>query len=147
MASIKKPNTICRNPNCTHGVDGGRKRFYACLTCLRSESWRAYCCSVNCYEEYTKIILDSRSKNKHEYPERTDMTDQEIQKVMDTPVETIKQYTETEELADYIQEQPGASLSTIIEKVNEDIDAANSKLTVENKFGSKKKKNRSVDAV
>lgn len=124
MANIKKPNTICRNPNCTHGEDGGRKKFYACLACMRRESWRAYCCSIECYEEYTKIILDSRSKGKNEpiQPERTDMTSEEINKVMEAPIEAVEEYTKNVEIKDYISENPAASFSEIIEKINADID-------------------------
>ena len=124
MANIKKPNTICRNPNCTHGEDGGRKKFYACLACMRRESWRAYCCSIECYEEYTKIILDSRSKgeNKPIQPERIDMTSEEINKVMETPIEAVEEYTKNVEIKDYISENPAASFSEIIEKINADID-------------------------
>ena len=100
MANIKKPNTICRNPNCTHGEDGGRKKFYACLACMRRESWRAYCCSIECYEEYTKIILDSRSKGENEpiQPERPDMTSEEINKVMEAPIEAVEEYTKNVEI-------------------------------------------------
>lgn len=124
MAQTKKPNTICRNPNCTHGEDGGRKKFYACLSCLKRESWRAYCCCVECYDEYTRIILDSRSKGKTEpaYPERTDMTSDDIQKVMETPAEQVEKYTKEVELKEYFEENPDAALSEIIEKVNKDID-------------------------
>ena len=124
MANIKKPNTICRNPNCTHGEDGGRKKFYACLACMRRESWRAYCCSIECYEEYTKIILDSRSKGENEpiQPERTDMTSEEINKVMEAPIEAVEEYTKNVEIKDYISENPAASFSEIIEKINADID-------------------------
>ena len=124
MAQIKKPNTICRNPNCTHGEDGGRKTFYACLTCLRKESWRAYCCCIECYEEYTRIILDSRSKSKTEsiLPERIDMTSAEVKEVMETPIEQIEQYTKEVELKDYFEENPTSPLSEIIELVNENIE-------------------------
>lgn len=124
MAQVKKPNTICRNPNCTHGEDGGRKHFYACLTCLRKESWRAYCCSIECYDEYTKAILDSRSKsNSAPLPERTDMTETEIKAVMEKPIEEVETYTQEVELKDYFEENPHASLSQVVELVNEDIDA------------------------
>lgn len=124
MANVKKPNTICRNPNCTHGEDGGRKKFYACLACMRRESWRAYCCSIECYEEYTKLILDSRSKGNTEpiQPERIDMSSEEINKVMETPMEAVEEYTKNVELKEYISENPAASFSEIIEKINVDID-------------------------
>nr|DAJ77307.1 MAG TPA: hypothetical protein [Caudoviricetes sp.] len=121
MAKTREPNTICRNPNCTHGEDGGKKHFYACMTCLRTEQWRAYCCSIDCYEEYTRIVLESRAKAK-ELPERTDMTKNEIEQVMNRPVEDVINYTKNVELKDYIEENPGSSISQIVDKVNADID-------------------------
>lgn len=133
MANVKKPNTICRNPNCTHGEDGGRKKFYACLACMRRESWRAYCCSIECYEEYTKLILDSRSKGNTEpiQPERIDMSSEDINKVMEAPMEAVEEYTKNVEIKDYISENPAASFSEIIEKINEDIDS-NSQVKTKN---------------
>lgn len=134
MAQIKKPNTICRNPNCTKGEDGGRKHYYSCMTCLRKESWRSYCCSVECYENYTQMVLDKRAQAKAkgeelvpEIPERTDMSAQEIMEVMEQPIEEVVEYTETVEIPDYIEENQGASLSEIIDIINEDIDVATNK--------------------
>ena len=124
MAQIKKPNTICRNPNCTNGTDGGRKHYYACMTCLRINQWKSYCCSMECYDEYTRIILADRAKTKEvQYPERTDMTVQEIKEVLKKPVEEVIEYTKTVELADYVAENPDDNITEIVNKVNEDIDA------------------------
>lgn len=151
MAQIKKPNTICRNPNCKHGENGGRKMFYACMTCLRSENWKAYCCSAECYEEYTKIILESRSKgaNVVMQPERLDMTPSEITEVMETPMQEVAEYTKEVELKDYFEENPGATLSEIVEKVNEDIAHADtenndlSEYTNNKPFYKKNRRNKS----
>lgn len=142
MAQIKKPNTICRNPNCTHGEDGGRKKFYACLTCLRKESWRAYCCCIECYEEYTRIVLDSRSKSKTEpiLPERIDMTSAEVKEVMETPIEQIEQYTKEVELKDYFEENPTSPLSEIIELVNTDIEQNSQPTEANIPYKSKKRR-------
>lgn len=123
MAQTRKPNTICKNPNCTKGTDGGRKHFYACMSCLRKENWRAYCCSIECYEEYTRLILAGRAKSKKEkLPERTDITADEILNVMETPIEAVEEYTKSVELADYVEENPTASLAEIVDRVNDDID-------------------------
>lgn len=123
MAQTRKPNTICKNPNCTKGADGGRKHFYACMSCLRNENWKAYCCSFECYEEYIRIVLADRAKS-HEnmLPDRTDMTQEEILNVMKQPVEDVEEYTKSVELADYTEENPNEPLSDILQKVNEDID-------------------------
>lgn len=123
MAEIRKPNTMCKNPNCTKGTDGKRKHFYACLSCLRRENWRAYCCCRECYEEYTQIILLSRSQaKKDKFPERTDMSAAEIEAVRGTPMKDIEKYTKETELKDYFEENPDMPLSGIIDKVNSDIE-------------------------
>ena len=128
MATVRKPNTICRNPNCTNGTDGGRKHFYACMTCLRNENWRAYCCSRECYEEYTRIILFNRNAAREEkFPERTDMTLSEMEAVFEKPVAEVQAYTAEYELKDYFEENPDMPLADIIDKVNEDIDASTKK--------------------
>lgn len=123
MAEVRKPNTICKNPHCTNGIDGKRKHFYACLSCLRRENWRAYCCSRECYEEYTRIILLSRSRAKEDkLPERTDMSAAEMEAVQHTPMAEIEKYTKDTELKDYFEENPDMPLSEIIDKVNSDIE-------------------------
>lgn len=125
MATVRTPNTICRNPNCTNGTDGGRKHFYACMSCLRNENWRAYCCCIDCYEEYTRIILSDRSAAREDrLPERTDMTLSEMETVLETPVAEVQAYTVEQELKDYFEENPNTPLADIIDKVNEDIDAS-----------------------
>lgn len=130
MVKVRKPNTICRNPNCKNGENGEPKHFYACLSCLRGERWRSYCCCVECYNEYTQLVLDSRAKaNK---PQRTDMTEQEIEKVMETPQRVIDTYTKEVELKDYFDDNPTGTIADAVEQINKDID--------ENKKKSKKKK-------
>lgn len=124
MATVKQPNTICRNPECTNGTDGGRKHYYACMTCLRKENWRAYCCSRECYDRYTELILFSRSASREEkLPERTDMTATEIEAVFEKPLSEVEEYTINEELKDYVSENPDVSISEIVDMVNEDIDS------------------------
>ena len=123
MAIIKKPNTICRNPNCTKGSDGGRKYFYACLACLRNESWRAYCCSIECYDAYIEAVLASRSASREDkLPERTDMTVAEMEEVLKKPKSEVAAYTAEHEVKDYMDENPNMGLSDIIDLVNKDID-------------------------
>ena len=123
MAMIKKPNTLCRNINCTNGDDGGRKYFYACLSCLRNESWRAYCCSIECYDAYIEAILKSRSvERKDRLPERTDMTVSEMEEVLKKPKAEVYAYTAEHELKEYMEENPYMVLSDIVDLVNKDID-------------------------
>ena len=140
MAIAKKPNTICRNPNCTHGEDGGRKHFYACLSCLRNQRWRAYCCCIECYDEYTKLILDSREKDiKKQLPERTDMTPKEIEQVMEKTVEEVDKYTKEVELKEYFDENKNSSISEIIDSINSENDESEHKLEK-----PKRRRNRNV---
>lgn len=124
MAQVKKANTICRNPNCTHGVDGKPKMFYACYSCLKKERWRSYCCCYECYEEYTQIILKSRAEEKpiEVIQNRTDMTKEQILEVKNMPEEAVDEYVKTVELKDYFDEDPDMSIGEAVEKVNKDIE-------------------------
>ena len=47
-------NHVCRNANCHKGINGGRKEYYACNSCVKDKPtfWQAYCCSIECYQEY-----------------------------------------------------------------------------------------------
>ena len=78
----------------------------------------------------TQLVLDSRAKaNK---PQRTDMTEQEIEKVMETPQRVIDTYTKEVELKDYFDDNPTGTIADAVEQINKDID--------ENKKKSRKKK-------
>lgn len=140
MVRDKQPNTICRNPNCTHGEDGGRKHFYACLSCLRSQRWKAYCCCIECYEEYTKIVLESRRKD-HEaiLPERTDMTKDEVKQVMQKPVEEIDKYVKEVELKEYFDENPDSSIGDIVDTINKELDKKAIKSRRKNRYNKENK--------
>ena len=129
MTKIRQPNTICRNPNCKHGENGEPKHFYACYSCLKNQRWRSYCCCIECYDEYTKLILESRATNQKEkpLPLRTDMTEKEIKTVIDTPQREIDTYTKEVELKDYFDENPTGSIADAVDSINKSIDKTRKK--------------------
>ena len=121
MGRISEPNTVCRNMNCTNGENGARKKFYACLICLKRASWKAYCCCFDCYTEYTQQIAASREKK---LPERTDMSAVEIEQVMKMPESEVAELT-LAELSEYKSELESYGYAKVVEMVNAEIGGAN----------------------
>lgn len=82
--SEQKPNHICKNPEC-------RKHYYACDRCDKIQSWRSVACSVECYKKYTDLVIEARTKGKTivSKPERTDMTELEVDALLNKPMEEI----------------------------------------------------------
>ena len=93
--SEMKPNHICKNPEC-------RKKYYACNYCSRTLNWRSVACSFECYQKYTDLVIAERSKGKtiEVKPERTDMTEKEVDELMERPIEEVFEETK-EELKDF----------------------------------------------
>lgn len=116
-----KPNHICKYSGCTLGEDGGRKHYYACNYCDRTNSWRSVACCIEHYDLYVKEVLDARSKNKNVdvLPERTDINKKETAKILNTSVEEVLEDTK-EELKDYLSEE--TTIAEAIEQINEEID-------------------------
>ena len=87
MAEIKA-NHICKNPEC-------KKEYYACNYCDKSKNWRSVACSFTCYQKYMDLVIAERSKGKivEVKPKRTDMTEKEVDVLLDTPVETVLEET------------------------------------------------------
>lgn len=81
-----KLNHVCCNPNCTKGEGGGRKHYFACDYCDRTNSWKSICCSIECFNEFS-MLQEKRENN------RTDKTDEEMRLLMSTPVEEVKEQT------------------------------------------------------
>lgn len=124
LATVKQPNTTCSNPNCKHGEGGQPKTFYACYSCLKKEKWRSYCCCYECYEEYTRLILESRAKGKpvEVIQNRNDLTKNEILEIKKMDDDVVDNYVKTVELKDYFEENPEMSIGEAVEKVNKDIE-------------------------
>ena len=117
MASIKKPNTICRNCG---------KAYYSCYHCLKRQNWRTVCCCEECYNEYAQKVLESRGKTI-QVSKRTDMTEKEVKDFIKNTSEDETIEKTKKELNDYIEENPDMSINDIVKKVNEDIDNSNKK--------------------
>jgi hypothetical protein len=110
MATTKKPNTICR---------WCEKKYYACKYCQRTQSWRSFCCSVECHEKYVKAILDNRELEKQ--GKFTLQSTKEIEEVKSmSPEEALE--TTKEDLKDYLEENPDKSLTEVLDVVNSDIE-------------------------
>lgn len=120
MAEMK-PNHICKNPNC-------RKHYYACDLCDRSQNYKSVACSRECFEIYTNLVLESRMKNKKVdiLPDRTDMSKEEVKKLMKKPVKEVEEKTK-KDLSDYIKDEEKINLTEIVEKINKDIDEKSTK--------------------
>lgn len=116
-----KPNHICKYSGCTLGDDGGRKHYYACDYCDRTETWRSMACCVEHYELYIREVLEARAANKavNTMPERTDKTEKEVREILNQD-ENQALESAKEELKDYMS--GGETIAQAIEKVNSDID-------------------------
>ena len=116
-----KPNHICKYSKCNLGEDGGRKHYYACNYCDRSNAWRSAACCKEHYDLYVKEVLEARSKNcpVNILPERTDISKEEVAKLYDKSVEEVLKDT-TEELKDYLKD--GETIAEAIETINSEID-------------------------
>ena len=115
MSEIK-PNHICKNPEC-------RKKYYACNYCSRTLSWRSVACSPECYQKYTDLVIAERSKGKtvEVKPERTDMTEKEVDELMERPVEEVFEETK-EELKDFADIDGNVNFAKAVDEINKELD-------------------------
>lgn len=125
--ALKKPNTVCKNRNCTKGKDGGRKVFYSCKYCVHTISKQSVACCDECFEEYLAQVTEAREKGapftfEERLPERTDITGEEVLNlVMETPTEQVVAETE-KELAEELDGELNRSYSVAVRKINEALD-------------------------
>lgn len=113
MAEIKKPNVSCRWCG---------KQYYACKYCFKKNSWKVYCCSIECYTSYTQKILDLREiELSGKLSSINTLSKKEIENIQNMTLEQALEDTK-EDLKDYIQENPALDLNQIIDVVNRDID-------------------------
>ena len=114
--SEMKPNHICKNPEC-------RKKYYACNYCSRTLSWRSVACSPECYQKYTDLVIAERSKGKtvEVKPERTDMTEKEVDELMERPIEEVFEETK-EELKDFADIDGNVNFAKAVDKINKELD-------------------------
>ncbi|MCM1315240.1 MAG: hypothetical protein NC244_07735 [Alistipes senegalensis] len=119
--NLKQPNHICKNINCPNGVNGEPKHYYACDYCDKINQWKSVACCPDCYDAYMEQIVEQRAKNKKVdlLPNRTDKTKEEVQELLNKPVEIVLEETK-QELGEYLEE--GLSIPEAVEKINSDID-------------------------
>ena len=114
--SEMKPNHICKNPEC-------RKKYYACNFCDKNRTWRSVACSFECYQKYTDLVIAERSKGKtvEVKPERTDMTEKEVDKLMERPIEEVFEETK-EELKDFADIDGNVNFAKAVDEINKELD-------------------------
>ena len=115
MSEIK-PNHICRNPEC-------KKAYYACNYCDKSQNWRSVACSFACYQKYVDLVIAERSKGKtvEVKPERTDMTEKEVDELLESPVEEVIEETK-EELKDFADIDGNVNFAKAVDEINENLE-------------------------
>ena len=115
MAEIKA-NHICKNPEC-------RKHYYACDYCGRSQNWRSVACSFACYQKYMDLVIAERSKGKdvEVKPERTDMTEQEVDALMEAPIEEVIEKSK-EDLRDFADINGDVDFAKAVDEINRELD-------------------------
>ena len=114
--SEMKPNHICKNPEC-------RKKYYACNFCDKNRTWRSVACSFECYQKYTDLVIAERSKGKtvEVKPERTDMTEKEVDELMERPIEEVFEETK-EELKDFADINGNVNFAKAVDEINKELD-------------------------
>ena len=114
MSEIK-PNHICKNPEC-------RKHYYACNYCSKTLNWRSVACSFACYQKYMDLVIAERSKGKdvEVKPERTDMTEQEVDALMEAPIEEVIEKTK-EDLKDFADINGNVDFAKAVDEINREL--------------------------
>ena len=115
MSEIK-PNHICKNPEC-------RKNYYACNYCSRTLNWRSVACSFECYQKYTDLVIAERSKGKtiEVKPERTDMTEKEVDELLKRPIEEVLEETK-EELKEFADIDGNVNFAKAVDEINKELE-------------------------
>ena len=123
MSEIKA-NHVCKNPEC-------KKLYYACNFCDKTQSWKSVACSFSCYQKYMDLVIEERSKGKTIIvkPERTDMTEKEVDILLDRPIEEIVEETK-KELKEFADIDGNVNFAKAVDEINENL---NKKTTTRSK--------------
>ena len=115
MAEMK-PNHICKNPKC-------KKNYYACNFCDRNLNWRSVACSFSCYQKYMDLVIEERTKGKNVElkPERTDMSEQEVDVLMNSPIEIVIEKTK-EDLKEFADIDGNVNFAKAVDEINKELD-------------------------
>jgi len=100
-------NHICANSDC-------RKEYYSCDYCSAIASWRSVACSLDCYH-----IIQKAQQPVEEH--RTDITDEELQKIKEMPIAKVKEKT-LDDLSDYVDVIEESGIAGAIEVINNELD-------------------------
>lgn len=139
-----KPNHICKYSKCDLGTDENgnpcRKHYYACDYCDRTANWKSMACCFEHYQLYMEEVVHNRSlQTESLLPERTDLTVNETQKLMQEPIESVKERTK-KELLQYTSEDESINIEKAVNKINEEIDNHVSKTKANKKNQNNRKK-------
>lgn len=126
-----KPNHICKNPAC-------KKEYYACNLCSRTLNWRSVACSFECYQTYMDLVIAERSKGKtvEIKPERTDMTEKEVNELLERPIEDVLEETK-EELKDFADIDGNVNFANAVDEINEKLESNKTTTRSKNKKDEK----------
>ena len=115
MSEIK-PNHICKNPEC-------RKKYFACSFCDKNQNWCSVACSFECYQKYTDLVIAERSKGKtiEVKPERTDMTEKEVDELLKRPIEEVLEETK-EELKEFADIDGNVNFAKAVDEINKELE-------------------------
>ena len=109
---LPKANHICANCG---------KHYYACNYCDRNRSDKSYrwlACSPECF---AKIAWKYGLKYEHLKPQRTDLTEKELDELMNKPLDQVAQET-IEELKDYADEISQIGFDGVVDLINKEMD-------------------------
>lgn len=115
MSEIK-PNHICKNPEC-------KKHYYACNFCDKNKNWRSVACSFGCYQKYMDLVIAERSKGKsiEIKPERTDMTEEEVDELLERPIEEVMEETK-KELKEFADVNGNVNFAKTVDEINKNLE-------------------------
>ena len=115
MSEIKS-NHICKNPEC-------RKKYFACNFCDKNQNWRSVACSFACYQKYTDLVIAARSNGKtvDVKPERTDMTEKEVDELLKRPIEEVLEETK-EELKEFADIDGNVNFAKAVDEINKELE-------------------------
>lgn len=93
------------------------KEYYACNYCDRTD-YRRFACSQECF---AKVAWKFGAKYAHLRPQRTDMTEEQIDDLMEKPIEQVKAES-LEELKDYREEIEQIGFNGVVSMINKELD-------------------------
>lgn len=103
-----KPNHICANCG---------KSYYACNYCDRT-GYRWLACSPECFKQ---VAWKHGTKYYHLKPQRTDLTDEQINELLEKPIEEVRRES-LAQLSDYKTEIEQIGFDGVVDLINRELD-------------------------